>query len=439
MALAHHATYSIKTTVTTWTITGVSLPAGRYLLCIGGHRATGGAQRTVSSITHPAITSASLVQTDQATPELARTWYQGTYRDVYLEVWEVVSSGGTGDLVITWSANVYSSAVEIYQSDGVGPCIKIGFAAQDENSSDIVTSVTDPGAQFGLSPLYAFLTSSSGTISVSPWSTGYSISSTTANPRGAAVVNNSTTGTTVTWSNTVWWSPGVAGILLFTAPPTIDAALTAQAATADGEIITHLVDAALQADRATTSADLAALIALQAALSAQDGSTSGGIDHVEGIAALPAADPATAAAQLASPLGLQAALAARRAEMSAIVSPAGTLTWPSSLPPPEARPFAFSARPDVARGRTELGPGPGHRLTAETGERQRVQLTLDVSQVATFEAFWQSTGYGALPFLGPRHVDDTQIQLVFASDPVIESREGGKYWRISFELERQWP
>ncbi len=424
-------TYFGSSAVSSVTIPSLSMPAGKVLILIGITRDA--TDRSLSSVSHPALSNI-------VTQGNTRAFNATTSRSS--EVWIVTadSDGSSGDLTITWSGSVWSQVVRVLDVTAVGDLLTIGWSTLESNAGSFTVTASDGAAEHGVVFASGRVTQTGATLDVSPWSTEELEQGAGTVYRAVSAIAANTTGA----QQTVSVSSGnimvaVAAEILFAPPPTIDAALAAQAATADGEIITHLVDAALQADPATASADLAALIALQAALAAQAGSASGAIDHVEDIAALPAADPATAAAQLASPLGLQAALAARRAEISAIVAPAASLTWPSSLPPPEARPFAVSARPEVARGRAELGPGSGHRLTAETGERQRVQLILDVSQVATFEAFWQSTGYGALPFLGPRHVDDTQIQLVFASDPVIESLEGGGHWRISFELERQWP
>lgn len=191
------STNSSSTAVTTWTITSKALPAGDLYIAIGWYRSAGSTQRTVNSIAHTYISSASVVQTEDS--QTARYFF-GSDPDYVagLELWKVVSSGGTADLVLTFSDGVWSPALAIYTADSGLRALTLGTGEVGSGSS-VSVSASNSSAKAGLAHFYGSMNDDNASVSGSPWAPDVVVRP-SGNRRFGTASSNSTTGATQSFS-----------------------------------------------------------------------------------------------------------------------------------------------------------------------------------------------------------------------------------------------
>ncbi len=417
---ALHSSESSSSSQTTWTIPGKTLPAGTLYVAVGWYRSAGSAQRTLNSIAHTAITSAAVVTTDDN--QTARLFFDDPDRVVGLELWKVESDGGTGDLVLTFSASVWSPAIAIYTASDVDTALTLATGTQSGSQGDgksVSATASDGSAQFGLAFAYASVTNDTATLSSSPWSTGLVALAPSSYRRFAAVADNATTGAAQSFSV----SPGTAGTIdagaamevLFGAVVTADAVATADAvgfATDGGPVVAG--GAALAAAVAGAAAEGRGIIAAQIAMTAAAAAASSTAD---------------------SPVSASAAMGAGAATASSLAGQ-DIVSWPGSLPDPLVEGLVRDQIPYPLSFAPERGPAIRHRRAAGMSERRRQQHLLDSTQRQTMLDFWKSTGYGRDPFTLNDPLGGT-VTARFVGG-ITDERRKDDLWRVGYELELLW-
>jgi hypothetical protein len=138
-----------------------ALPAGRILLAVGSNRDT--SFRVVTSISHPAVTSAVRIGT-QAQANA------GSNYDV-ADIWELTSSGGSGTFQINWNGNPYFAGIVGYQLTDAGSLVGQATQEQTTSQASLQITATGSGATHGLVAALVTNSLANQTNLVAPWNT----------------------------------------------------------------------------------------------------------------------------------------------------------------------------------------------------------------------------------------------------------------------------
>lgn len=207
--ITFNSSYQTGGAVDPWTISGVVLPAGELLFAIGWYNTAGSAQRTIAGISHPALSGAGLVTTQDL--QSARAFYS---EDVVLslELWRGQSNGGTGDLIVDASDTMASPALAIYTAQQLGDALTLGVG-QAPSGTTINCAASHSSAVVGVGCAYT-RAGSAADITVSPW-TRDALAAIGTNSRFASASSSSTQGGTITFSSDVALTAGLGMIVLF--------------------------------------------------------------------------------------------------------------------------------------------------------------------------------------------------------------------------------
>ncbi|MEM4417908.1 MAG: hypothetical protein QXD32_07615 [Nitrososphaerota archaeon] len=134
-----------------------TLPAGKIILVVGANRDT--AAPTVNSVSHPAVSSAARVGT-------AAVALGSTNKDV-VDVWELVSGGGSGTFSISFATAPYFGGVWGATGGQIALANDRKEITSSTSSWTMVESAT--GADHGLAAAFVTLGTSGAGVSVDPW------------------------------------------------------------------------------------------------------------------------------------------------------------------------------------------------------------------------------------------------------------------------------
>lgn len=148
-----------STATSAWSQTNVNLPAGRLLMMIGNEFNT--AYRTVSGISHPAITSA------QRLGSPVQQFRGSAYEN--LELWEVQSSGGTGTLTINFSGTTNFYGLITALITDAGPVIDVATGSGKDWVSTFAVTPTGAGATHGFVACFGQGSIANATLTISTW------------------------------------------------------------------------------------------------------------------------------------------------------------------------------------------------------------------------------------------------------------------------------
>ncbi len=113
------------------------------------------------------------------------------------------------------------------------------------------------------------------------------------------------------------------------------------------------------------------------------------------------------------------------------------VTWPSTLPLPEARNYRFVHGDVVVLFEPEVGPPKARPRGAMASDRIAMSLLVDVAGRDTFRAFYRrTTKRGTVPFEMEEPGGGELADWIFVDAPEEEAFAGGAFWRIRFTLAR---
>lgn len=136
-----------------------TLPAGRIILAIGSNRDT--SFRTVTSITHPALTSATRIGT-QAQANAGSNYNVADF-------WELISTGGSGTFQINWTGTPYYAGIVGYQLTNAGALAGQATREQTTSQASLQITASGTGATHGIVAAMVMNAQASQTNNVGPW------------------------------------------------------------------------------------------------------------------------------------------------------------------------------------------------------------------------------------------------------------------------------
>ncbi len=204
--------------LTTYSFAGANMPAGKIVLCIAFWRATGSADRSVSSLSHPALSGAQLVAVGATSAKAS--YDDGSAPRVWIEMWEATSDGTAGDLSVTLTAGAYGMSVVWFSGDQVGDAIAIGTEGTVNGGNPVTCSLTSGTAGHAVAHAFGTPGNSAPTVTISPAADASATTAPANYRRGGAAAWNNSTGESASFSVSAGtWDSALAQEVLFAKAP----------------------------------------------------------------------------------------------------------------------------------------------------------------------------------------------------------------------------